>query len=228
MVKKVVLCIPVIVFIYIHAEAQNLQLHYDMGKGRGYLTSTVEMFRPDRLGSTFFFIDMDYNTGDVKGISMAYWEIARAFKIGQSPYSLHAEYNGGFFQYEPGRSFQIDDSWLGGLERSWDSPGFTRGITLQALYKYIREKHNASFQLTSVWYWNFFGNKLSFCGFADWWREDSYFNEGVTKFVFQAEPQLWYNVTGNFALGTEIEVGVNFAGLKGLHFMPTAGLKATF
>ncbi len=28
--------------------AQNLQTHYDMGKDRGYLTTTVEMFRPDK------------------------------------------------------------------------------------------------------------------------------------------------------------------------------------
>ena len=40
-------------------QAQNLQLFYDAG--RGCVTSTVEMFRPDAGGSTFFFIDFDYN-----------------------------------------------------------------------------------------------------------------------------------------------------------------------
>jgi hypothetical protein len=39
------------------AKAQNLQLFYDAG--RGCATSTVEMFRPDDGGSTFFFIDFD-------------------------------------------------------------------------------------------------------------------------------------------------------------------------
>jgi len=228
MIRRVVLCIGIIVLIFTQARGQNLQLHYDMGEGRGYFTSTVEMFRPDKLGSTFFFIDMDYNSGDIKGVSLAYWEIARAIKLGQTPYSFHVEYNGGFFQYEPGSSFQIDDSWLGGVERSWNSSDFSRGITLQSLYKYIREKHDASFQLTAVWYWNFLDNKVSFCGFADWWREDSYFDSKLTKFVFQAEPQLWYNISGNFAFGTEVEVDVNFAGMKGLHVMPTAGVKATF
>ena len=48
------------------SAAQNLQLHYDFGKAlyrsedrsleyRPQLTTTVEMFRPDRWGSTFFF-----------------------------------------------------------------------------------------------------------------------------------------------------------------------------
>ena len=54
--------------------AQNVQLHYDLGKGRKYLTSTVEMFKPDKLGSTFFFIDMDYGSHDVDGVTLAYWK----------------------------------------------------------------------------------------------------------------------------------------------------------
>lgn len=223
-----VILVMLLLSVFTIVRSQNLQLHYDMGKGRQYFSSTVEMFRPDKLGNTFFFIDMDYNAGDVKGVSLAYLEIARAIKLGQIPYLFHIEYNGGFFQYASGSSFQIDDSWLCGVERSWDSPDFSKGITLQALYKYIRAKHDLSFQLTSVWYWNFFKDKVSFCGFADWWREDSYFDDEVTKFVFQAEPQLWYNISKNFAFGTEMEVGVNFGGLKGLHVMPTAGVKATF
>ena len=56
------------------APAQNVQLHYDFGKllyksgdkdlstapaVRPSLTSTVEMFRPDDWGSTYFFVDMN-------------------------------------------------------------------------------------------------------------------------------------------------------------------------
>lgn len=40
------------------ALAQNIQLHYDLG--RKGITSTVEMFKPDKGGSTFFFVDLDY------------------------------------------------------------------------------------------------------------------------------------------------------------------------
>ena len=38
-------------------KAQNIQTHYDMGKDRGYLTTTIEMFKPDKTGNTFFFVD---------------------------------------------------------------------------------------------------------------------------------------------------------------------------
>ena len=41
------------------AEAQNVQAHYDFG--RKSATTTVEMFRADGGGSTFFFVDMDYS-----------------------------------------------------------------------------------------------------------------------------------------------------------------------
>lgn len=211
--------------------AQNVQLHYDMGEGRGFLTSTVEMFKPDSWGSTFFFIDMDYGAGDAEGVSMAYWEIARAINLGDSKFAAHVEYNGGFGRWQDANAsgaFPIEDAWLGGLEYSLNAEDFSKGITFQALYKNIRGKHDASFQLTAVWYINWFDGKLSFTGFADFWREDMVFPGETTKFVFLSEPQLWYNVNKNLALGGEVEFGNNFGGNKGFKVMPTLGAKVTF
>ena len=54
-------------------SAQNIQLHHDID--RNATTTTVEMFRPDAAGSTFFFIDLDYSPK----VSGAYWEISREF-----------------------------------------------------------------------------------------------------------------------------------------------------
>ncbi|MDD4108725.1 MAG: DUF5020 family protein, partial [Prolixibacteraceae bacterium] len=159
---KLIFLLSIFTAVLISAKGQNLQLHYDMGEGRGYFTSTVEMFRPDSFGSTFFFIDMDYNVGDIKGVSLAYFEIARAVKMFDSPLAFHGEYNGGIFQIPAGQAVQIEDAWLGGFEYSLSSADFSRGLTLQALYKYIRGKHDAAFQLTAVWYCNLAGGKLSF------------------------------------------------------------------
>ncbi|MGQ7869035.1 DUF5020 family protein [Sunxiuqinia sp. sy24] len=228
--KKILLALFVSI-LTMGAFAQNIQTHYDLGKDRSYLTTTVEMFKPDSWGSTFFFIDMDYGVGDVEGISMAYWEIARAIKIGDSPLAAHVEYNGGFGQWkagDAGGAYQINDCWLGGIEYSWNASDFSRGFTLQTLYKNIRGKHDASFQLTGVWYVNFANNKLSFTGFADFWREDNVFNGKETDFVFLAEPQLWYNVCNNFAFGSEVELSNNFGGMEGFNIMPTVAAKWTF
>ncbi len=210
-------------------KAQNVQLHYDLGKDRSYLTSTVEMFKPDKTGNTFFFIDLDYGVGDVEGVSLAYFEIARCFKFKNSPFSWHGEYNGGFGQYifDGARAYPINDAWLTGIDYSWNAADFSRGFSLKALYKNIRntadDKPN-SFQLTGVWYLNFAKGKMSFTGFADLWREKTAYGD----FIFLTEPQLWYNFSKNFAAGSEVEISSNFAGMDGFQVMPTIAAKYTF
>ena len=230
--KKLLIALVFITFL-LKGNAQNVQTHYDFGNGRKYLTTTVEMFRPDKLGSTFFFIDMDYGVGDVEGVSMAYWEIARAFNLGKSPFAFHAEYNGGFGRWQAGDvsgAYPIEDAWLTGIDYIWNAEDFSKGFTLQALYKNIRGKNDVSFQLTGVWYMNFASNKLSFTGFADFWREDFVFGNKATKYVFLAEPQIWYNFNKNFSVGSEIELSNNFvgAGDGGFKVMPTVAAKYTF
>jgi hypothetical protein len=222
-------------FLMTGAISQNVQLHYDFGKDRKFPTTTVEMFKPDKWGSTFFFVDMDYNVGDQTGVNMAYWEIARAINIGKTPFAFHAEYNGGFgsFKADPfNGAYQINGAWLAGVDYIYNNADFSKGFTIQVLYKNIRDKHDAAFQLTGVWYMHMFNKKLTFSGFADLWREDFTFVDGEsieeTKFVFLTEPQLWYNFSENISLGTEIEFGSNFGGVKGFAVNPTIGAKWTF
>ena len=53
------------------AKAQtNVQTFYDFGKDRKYVTTTFEMFKGDKFGDTFFFIDHYYNSTDknLKGL----------------------------------------------------------------------------------------------------------------------------------------------------------------
>ncbi len=213
-------------------QAQNVQLHYDMGKGRSYLTSTVEMFKPDKWGSTFYFIDMDYNAHGVKGVSLAYMEISRGIKFWENPFEMHVEYNGGFGRNSDGSSYRINDAWLVGGNYTWHAKDYSWIYTTEAMFKTIRGKNSASFQLTQVWTVQMFKGKLTFTGFADFWREDNDFflnaQGAKTKFVFLSEPQIWYNCTKNFAIGNETEFASNFALHKGLKACPTAAVKWTF
>lgn len=229
MVKKYLL-VAFLVLVSCLIQAQNIQLHYDFGENRKYLTSTVELFKPDKFGSTFFFIDMNYGADGIKGVSLGYWELSRSIKFWDKPFAFHAEFNGGAGIYQSGDftgGYEIRSSWLGGVEYSVNAKDFSKGFTIQALYKYIRGKHDASFQLTGVWFINCLENKISFKGYADFWREDKIFDAAKTRFVFQSEPQLWYNFNKNFAFGGEIEIGYNFKE-KGCKFNPTLGIKATF
>ena len=223
------------------ASAQNLQVHYDFGKNRNYVTTTFEMFKLDKWGNTFIFVDFDYNLGKENHPSLAYTEIARCFTLGKSPLSWQVEYNGGLLiggkdVGSPG--FPINNAYLTGLDYGWHSANFTKFLNFKALYKYITGKNNASFQLTGVWNLDFFNKKLSLNGFADFWREDNknfskadgttLSTPSETKFVFLSEPQIWYNVTPHFSVGSEVEFGVNFGTVEGLKVCPTLGAKWIF
>lgn len=212
------------------AQAQNIQLHYDLGKERKFFTSTVEMFRPDNWGTSFFFIDMDYSS-DVRnvsnGISLAYWEIARSFQWSENQkFRPRVEYNGGLFKLDGDDTpfVPIENCWLAGFERTFASAGFSKILILQANYKYIKNIEDASFQLTAVWIIQMLNEKLTFTGFADFWKEKMFW--GSTH-RFMAEPQLWYNATKNLSLGSEIELSNNFV-INGFRVNPTLGLKYTF
>lgn len=219
-------------------KAQNVQLHYDMGKDRKYLTSTVEMFKPDKWGSTFYFIDMDYGKGGetgVQGPQLAYFEISRGLKFWDNPFEIHVEYNGGFGQYRAtstNNAYPINDAWLFGGNYTWHAADYSKVFTLEGMYKNIRGKNDMSFQITGVWTIKMFKNKLTFDGFADFWREDNIVGVGTnskaTNFVFLTEPQLWFNFTEHFAMGSEVEISSNFAGHNGLMVNPTIAGKWNF
>jgi hypothetical protein len=213
--------------------AQNVQLHYDFG--RNAATTTVEMFRPDGGGSTFFFVDMDYSPK----VSGAYWEISRELCFWQQSkvnwLSVHVEYDGGLNT----TAGSFNNAILGGLTYSGHPKDWSKTWSITASYKAIpgtrgldgsAQPHN--FQITGVWNLDFFDHWLSFNGFADFWREARPWQG--TEYIFIAEPQLWVNLNKikgwdkvNLSLGTEVEISNNFV-QKGFDVMPTLAAKWTF
>lgn len=219
--------------------AQNVQLHYDMGrahdknaKDRGYFTSTVEMFKPDKWGSNFFFVDMDYNGKD-GNISTAYWEISRDIKLWKPPVAFHVEFNGGIF-VDPNSFYgdHIKNAYLFGASTGYKVGNFSLGTYIA--YKYFNSggHEGPDFQWTGTWSGTVVGGKITLCGFFDLWTED-YLNhlgkpEGK-KWVFLSEPQIWYNVTSNLAVGSEVEISSNFVPFSNeLEVMPTIAAKWKF
>ena len=230
------------------AKAQNVQLHYDFGRhaykslnssdksmARPALTSTVEMFRPDKWGSTFFFVDMNYN----QGVQGAYWEIARELNFWQNSkvnwLSAHIEYNGGLDRL----AGSYNDAFLFGVTYSGHSKDFSKTWSITASYKHIPrtigldgKKDEANFQITGVWGITFLKGYLNFTGFVDFWRECRPWQG--TSYIFLTEPQLWFNVNAikgcekiNLSVGTEVELSNNFVA-KGFFAIPTLAVKWTF
>lgn len=225
-------------FVSLLTQAQNLQVMYDFGQGRKNVTTTLEMFKPDKWGDTFFFVDMEFNGGMDKQPSLAYMEIARCLKFWNAPLSLHLEYNGGLLLSGSNLGFPINNAYLAGVDYAWHDKDFSKFLNLKLLYKNIQGKNPASFQITGVWNLNFLKNKLTVSGFADFWREDNmnFINaKGEvlptptnTSFVFLSEPQIWYNVNKNLSLGGEIEIATNFGTVDGFKVCPALGAKWNF
>jgi len=214
------------------AKAQtNIQEMWDYN--RGHFTTTLEMFKGDNWGSTFFFTDI-YHPSDQIAPTGYYTEIARALNFWQNSalgaLSLHVEWNGG--QY-------ASNAWLFGVEYFLHNSDFSNTFTFELLYKRISGQKvlddnpfrpfdrvsDIPIQFTFVWgMQNLFGVKgLVFSGFLDVWGENcnwGYTDKGDainTSVVILSEPQIWYNVGQHFGcenlfVGGEVELAYNFAG----------------
>lgn len=196
------------------ASAQNVQLHYDFGRhiysedegGRQTVTATFEQFKADKLGSWYYFIDLDV---DRKGMAGAYTEISREFTFanaGNSSFAGHIEYNGGL-----SRGFSFQQAGLIGAAWNHHSDDFSKTCSIQAMYKQFfgqdGKQAYSSFQITGVWGINFANNKCTFSGFFDVWQEK---NAAGRYLVFLSEPQFWYNFNKHFSAGSEIELSNKF------------------
>ena len=244
--KKIIFVISFLIFNFCAVSAQNIQLHYDLGhslygglSGRPNVTTTVEMFKPDKWGSTFMFTDIDYYTDGAAG---AYWEISREFNLAkQSPFALHLEYNGGATTIEhTGIGNRFQHAFLGGLAWNWASEDFSKTFSLQTMYKYYFKGANRGafngFQVTSVWGCNFSGGLFTCSGFVDVW----YDKDVCGKLIVLSEPQFWFNLNKlkgmddlNVSIGTEVEISNNFVfdndgNSHKFYAIPTLAAKWTF
>ena len=213
--------------------AQNLQLHFDTRhslygnqlSSSNYLTATFEFFKPDKLGSTFMFVDFDFNHEN-GNIGLVYAEIARDFKVGDFPLMPHIEYNGGLGLVKgTDFGFSIPNAYLAGASYSFPAGNFF--VNTYAAYKLNNfEKMSHDVQWTLVWESVFLCNRLSFNGFLDIYTENKDRSGAMSgkQIVFLSDPQIWYNLTSHFSVGSEVKLNYNFLGER-LYVIPTLGVK---
>lgn len=205
-------------FTVLTVSAQNLQVHYDFE--REHITTTFELFKVDKLGNTFMFVDFDFNAED--GINQAYVEIARVLKTEKMPVGLHVEFNGGLGNFDGGsglNGYTLNNAWI--LGANYGKSNAVWGFSTYAGYKAFKNAGKGNYQVTGTWYWNIIKEKLTFSGFADVWSE----NGLSEKTVFLTEPQFWFHLNKSFSLGGEIEMSNNFAGFNEFKVRPTLGVK---
>lgn len=220
------------------AKAQNIQVFWDFGKDRSYVSTTFEMYKPDKFGDTFWFIDhyfsdrTQYKAGLAGATGGSYFEIERGLNFWQDTalkdLSAHIEYDG--------------STWGWGIacfgaKYCFHSEDYSKTLTLYLMYDLHLGTSSADVpvKFSAVWGLNnLFGLKwLSFKGFLDAWGNNSQFISGNSaKLSILTEPQIWFNLGSVFDyhldLGTEIELSYNFAGHEGFMVNPCAGLRWTF
>jgi len=220
------------------AKAQNVQVFYDFGEDRNYVTTTFEMFKADKFGDTFWFIDHNYadaaqrKAGTASACNGTYFEIERGINFWQDSnlkdLSAMVEYDG--------------SSWGAGIfclgaKYFLHNADFSNTFTVALLYDIHVGVGNADVpvKFSGVWGMNdIFGVKgLVFKGFIDVWGNNSLFADGTKgKVSVLTEPQVWFNLgstfDGHLDLGGEVELSYNFAGHKGFMVNPCAGLRWTF
>jgi len=240
MVRKIVFSLAILC-VAGSMQAQNLQLHFDPRSSLygdkidapiNYLTATFEMFKSDQWGSTFMFVDLDFNF-DKRNPGLAYAEIARAINLGDFPLKAHIEYNGGLGLVRgTDFSFSIPSSYLGGFGYPFQLGNFFMNTYVAYKLNAFQElSHDA--QWTFTWNASFANDKLSLAGFFDLWSENkSRAGEGDVsgkKLVMLSEPQIWYNITPNLSVGSEIELSYNFVlGANKFYAIPTLATKWNF
>ena len=92
MSKKLFVAAIAALALGLSAKAQNVQVFWDFG--RNHPTTTFEMFKADKFGDTFWFIDHDYVTAEQRktGVASAFngWQ---AVKIGSQVGWVSGEYS---------------------------------------------------------------------------------------------------------------------------------------
>ena len=218
----------------------NVQLHYDFAdalygdklSNRPHWTATVENFKADKWGSTYFFIDMDFGDNTMKS---AYAEISRELRFWEAPFAAHIEYNGGL-----SGSGSYNDAYLAGGAWNWANKDFSKTFSLQLLYKYLANQQvgsKHSWQITTVWGIHFAKGLCTFSGYADLWHDNSV----KGNLVLSSEPQFWFNLYAldsvdddfKLSLGTELELTKNLVwpaeGINDKFYaIPTLAVKWTF
>lgn len=216
MLKKIVFILSFL-SLSNNIKSQNLQLHYDFLEDENYFTSTLEMFRVNDKGATFWFVDFDY-LSDTKGsASSGYMEFAKYFNLGNSnKYTFTLQFNDGVAYWG-----NLGQAFLAGPTFNVSLGNFSLSTELLYMYK---QKNDPNGQLTFVFYMPLLNGKAELTGFADIWTIDKE-NSNSKDVVFMSQPQFWYLLSEKISIGGEMRITNNFYPVNGWKYTATFGLK---
>jgi len=216
----------------------NIQLLYDCGVTP---LTTVEMYKGDAWGDTYFFIDHYYHTNRLNGqinIGMdSYLEFERGLNFWHETIlrdlNLHLGYgfsSAGTMGYGHGMACI-------GAKYSFHNDSFSRTAGIALMYDHYIGYGSADIPLKLTGTWNvenLFSIRGLICsGFIDVWVNNTEYvtdqmGIGYDHFSIHTQPQLWIRITPNLCLGGEAVVAYNHFGTHGFSCHPNVGLKWAF
>lgn len=226
------------------ANAQNLQIHYDMGRyvypqvqrTRPHVTATVEHASADRWGDTFYFVDMSFLQ---QGGVSAMWKFMRNLRFWKGPIAWHVRYDGGLKIAGPKNNvgISLNDAFMTGASYSYRTSDRRLMLTGGLLYKYIKgldQPHSG--EAYGVWNYRFgIQNMFCFSGFFTLWFQRDLRPGWDSTMKFVSQPQFWFNLNSlpqiaddfRLSFGSELRISAYVDAPQWI-FAPTLALKWTF
>lgn len=205
------------------AGAQNLQLHYDLRhtvspatNPKNFPTLYFEFWKMRDSGQHLikpgaFLLKTEADLlGSGNNIGKFFMQITQSFRAWTPKVFLQLSYSGGNGITEPKQySYYITNTYQAGAEL----PFHWQGAWLTAVldYKYVSYTKPTNDPIfTLYWYRGFFRYKLEFAGDFSVWTENRNHGDEATanqkgkQSFFFAEPQIWYNLTKAFSVGSKL------------------------
>jgi hypothetical protein len=169
-------------------NAQSVQLHEDL-KGR-FPELYIDYFKLQDSGRASFFFKMQADfSGKNNTVGKVFTQVAQTLQIRRSPLSLHLSYSGGL-----GQGYTLDNTYQLGLAYNLKWKGWILSNVLDARYA-----SGPGIIYTLYWWKGLYQYKLELAGDFSVWTEQGHG-------YFFAEPQIWYNIKKQFAVGTKVNI----------------------
>jgi hypothetical protein len=199
------------------AAAQTVQLGYDLrhsvdprNNDRDFVTASFEAFKSFDYGSLLMKLDADLS-GRHGNLGKVYAQLSHDFRLGRFPLQLHLEYSGGLgFVGETETAYQIVNAYSAGAAWAFRLLG-SWGSTFLA-YRYHRFDRPSHDLVSSFWWGKDLHRRLSVTAYVVLWTQNRNRGDAWTqelegkKLSGQGEPQIWFNVSERFAVGSEVRL----------------------
>lgn len=197
--------------------AQTIQTSYDLrhsvdgaNNPRDFISLSFETFKSVDYGSLLLKMDADFN-GKNNNLGKVYFQLSHSLKFWRPPVFLHLEYSGGLgFIGETTSGFHIGNNYAIGAAYPFQLLGSWASTFVAYRYSnFDRPSHDVMY---SFWWGKSLHKKISMTAYFVLWTVNKNHGDAWTahlrgkQFSGIGEPQVWYNVSKLFAVGTEVRL----------------------